>query len=321
VGLDRKHWPQARDSWPRVVVISAEAASGDDFLQWAADLRVQGRLDRVVIDECHLTFTAAYDYRKKLRGLVRLRSLGCPFVFLTGTLPPLSQRDFEGAMHLQEARYIRAPSHRTNTKYCVLRIGNGRWPMEVRRMVQKRVGSAKTGEKGVIYCGSREKCKVMAKLLGCHYYHGEREAFDAHFLAQREAGFQSWLRGETTYTVATAALGTGIDVPCITHVITVAERDPSGRVRGRYVGPESGWWVPPGDYNSARPPGPYIHIDAPKRAPSCCSGCPRGQHSCSGPGGLHILALQRGESGPIQIHHLLTTEAPHNATRFYDISQ
>jgi superfamily II DNA helicase RecQ len=97
-GLECKHWPEARDSWPRVVLVSAEAASSDDFLQWAADLRVRDRLDRVVIDECHLMFTAANEYRRKLRALVLLRNLGCPFVFLTGTLPPLCQRDFEEAI-------------------------------------------------------------------------------------------------------------------------------------------------------------------------------------------------------------------------------
>ena len=48
-GLDCKHWPEARESWPRVVLVSAEAASSDDFLQWAADLRVRGNLDRVVV--------------------------------------------------------------------------------------------------------------------------------------------------------------------------------------------------------------------------------------------------------------------------------
>ena len=94
-GLDCKHWPEARGSWPRVVLVSAEAASSDDFLQWATDLRVRDQLDRVVIDECHLTFTTADEYRRKLRGLVLLHNLGYPFVFLIGTLPPLCQREFE----------------------------------------------------------------------------------------------------------------------------------------------------------------------------------------------------------------------------------
>jgi superfamily II DNA helicase RecQ len=31
-GLDCKHWPKARGSWPRVILVSTEAASSDDFL-------------------------------------------------------------------------------------------------------------------------------------------------------------------------------------------------------------------------------------------------------------------------------------------------
>ncbi len=31
-GLDCKHWPEARDSWPRVVLVLVEAALSDDFL-------------------------------------------------------------------------------------------------------------------------------------------------------------------------------------------------------------------------------------------------------------------------------------------------
>jgi superfamily II DNA helicase RecQ len=32
-GLDYKYWPEARDSWPRVVLVSAEIVSSNDFLQ------------------------------------------------------------------------------------------------------------------------------------------------------------------------------------------------------------------------------------------------------------------------------------------------
>ena len=218
-GLDCKHWPEAQESWPRVVLVSAEAASSDDFLQWAADMRVRGKLDRVVIDECHLMFTAADEYRRKLRGLVLLCNLGCPFVFLTGTLPPLYQREFEEAMQLQNPLYICVSSHRVNVEYSVVRVKNRRGATEVQKLVDSRVAGLAPGEKGVIYCNSHLKCKVLAKRLGCHYYHGNPEDSKAHFIAQREAGFQAWLGGETVYIVATAALGTGIDVPGITYVI------------------------------------------------------------------------------------------------------
>lgn len=218
-GLECKQWPEAQDVWPRVTVISAEAAVGEDFLQWAADLSVRGRLDRIVIDECHLTFTAADEYRGKLRDLVLLRGLGCPFVFLTGTLPPLRQREFEEAMQLQNPLYIRASSHRLNVRYSVVRVKNGRGIAEVKKLVLSRRQDLAKGEKGVVYCASHAKCKALAQQLGCHYYHGLPSDSNAHFFAQRKEGFQAWLEGTTPYIVATAALGTGIDVPGIKHVI------------------------------------------------------------------------------------------------------
>ncbi|KAJ4220866.1 hypothetical protein NW757_014483 [Fusarium falciforme] len=190
-GLDCKSWPEARETWPRVTLVSAEAAITDDFLQWAADLSVRGRLDRVVIDECHLTFTAAETYRAKLRCLVLLRSLGYPFVFLTGTLPPLRQRDFEEAMQLQAPLYIRASSHRLNARYSVLRVRNGRGVIEVKKLVDSRLPRLSPGEKGVIYYTSHAKYRALTRQLSCHYYHAQRDNSDAQFVAQREQGFRA----------------------------------------------------------------------------------------------------------------------------------
>jgi len=101
----------------------------------------------------------------------------------------------------------------------VLRVRNGRGLIEAKKLVNARLRNLAPGEKGVIYCTSHAKCKALARQLGYYYYHGNPKDGDAHFLAQREAGFQAWLRGETPYMVATAALGTGINVLGITHVI------------------------------------------------------------------------------------------------------
>ena len=91
--------------------------------------------------------------------------------------------------------------------------------MEAKKLVDARLGSLVPGEKGVIYYTSYAKCKVLAQQLSCYYYYGNPKDNDAYFLAQREVGFQAWLRGEAPYIVATAALGTGINVPGITHVV------------------------------------------------------------------------------------------------------
>ncbi|SPJ72407.1 uncharacterized protein FTOL_02135 [Fusarium torulosum] len=173
---------------------------------WAANLSVNGRLDRVVIDECHLSFTAAETYRSKLRGLALLWSLGCPFVFLTGTLPPLRQRDFEEAMQLQDPLYIRASSHRLNVYYAVLRVRNEWGVMEVKRRVEARLSHLRN-------------VRPSPASSAATPYHALRDNSDSQFITQRGEGFQAWLRGEAPYIVATAALGTGIDVAGITHVI------------------------------------------------------------------------------------------------------
>jgi superfamily II DNA helicase RecQ len=112
-------------------------------------------------------------------------------VFLTRTLPPLCQREFEEAMQLQSPLYIRASSHRVNVTYSVLQVWNVRGPMEAKKLVEARLRNLAPGKKGVIYCTSHAKCKVLARQLGCHYYHGNPQDSDAHFLAQREAGFQA----------------------------------------------------------------------------------------------------------------------------------
>ncbi|KAL2208332.1 P-loop containing nucleoside triphosphate hydrolase protein, partial [Sarocladium strictum] len=170
--LECKQWPEAQDLWPRVTVISAEAA-------------------------CHLNFTATDEYRSKLRDLVLLWGLGCLF-------NPL---------------YIRALSHRLNVQYSIIRVKNGRGIAKVKKLVLSRQQDLTKGEKGVVYCASHAKCKALAQQLGYHYYHGLPSDSNAYFFAQRKEGFQAWLEGTTLYIVATAALGTGINVPSIKHII------------------------------------------------------------------------------------------------------
>ncbi|KAL2201943.1 hypothetical protein CC79DRAFT_1351456 [Sarocladium strictum] len=190
-GLECKQWPEAQDVWPR-----------------AADLSVRGRLDRIVINECHLTFTAADEYRGKLRDL----------------------REFKEVMQLQNPLYIQASSHRLNVRYSVVRVKNGRGIAKVKKLVLSHRQDLAKGEKGVVYCASHAKCKVLAQQLGCHYYHGLPSDSNAHFFAQRKEGFQAWLEGTTLYIVATAALGTGIDMPGIKHAVICDNCEQESRV-------------------------------------------------------------------------------------------
>lgn len=87
-------------------------------------------------------------------------------------------------MQLQHPLYIRALSHCINAYYLVLRVCNRRGLMEVKKLVEAWVGLLAPGEKGVVYCTSYVKCKALARLMGCYYYHGDlNEGGDVHFLA------------------------------------------------------------------------------------------------------------------------------------------
>ncbi|KAF5544142.1 recQ family helicase [Fusarium napiforme] len=219
-GIHCQMWPEARTTFPRVTVVSAEAAVTDSFLQWAAELSSKGRLDRVVIDECHVVITAGETYRSKLRELVRLRDLGRPCIFMTGTLPPSRQHDFEQAMLLSTPLYIRSSSHRTTMRYSVLRVANGKDITEVLRLVRARQARMKPGERGIVFCDYYAKCQAVSKQLHCFWYHALRGDEESHRKVQRDQGFRDWVAGSgNQYIAATSAMGTGLDFPGVTHII------------------------------------------------------------------------------------------------------
>ena len=58
-GVTYAEWSVEQPGVALLVLVSMEAAATDDFLAWARHLHDTQQLDRIVIDECHLTVTAA----------------------------------------------------------------------------------------------------------------------------------------------------------------------------------------------------------------------------------------------------------------------
>jgi hypothetical protein len=86
-------------------------------------LRKRKLLRRVVLDECHLSFTAS-DYRPKLQQLGHLQVLRCPMILLTTTLPPVRVDELREAMHISDFRLIRISTVRANIRYMARRCPN-----------------------------------------------------------------------------------------------------------------------------------------------------------------------------------------------------
>lgn len=215
VSIEYYEWVEGVQGQPAtVVVVSADCAGSWGFLQFASQLVQQNKLRRVVIDECHLSYISS-DYRERLARLRNLRSLACPFVLLTATQPPCLEHELAEAMLVRTARYIRAITVRPNICYLVQRCQPGRLiesAVQICRQWQRQLA----GDKGIVYCRTRETSQEVALELGCPFYHA---GLDPEGRVLRVAG---WVESGGLI-VATSALGTGVDYPGIKRILHVDE--------------------------------------------------------------------------------------------------
>ncbi|KAI7228335.1 hypothetical protein KC365_g8524, partial [Hortaea werneckii] len=114
--IEHIEWQPGERRDAPLVIVSVEAAGSKDFCKYARMLISQQKLDRIVVDKCHLTVTAV-EYRPSMVDLTAIRVLRTQFVYLTATLPPAMQAEFEERNHLLRPRTIRAPSNRSNLFY------------------------------------------------------------------------------------------------------------------------------------------------------------------------------------------------------------
>ena len=102
-----------------LVIVVAEAVCTERFLDYARALVNRQRLDRIVIDECHLSITAN-DYRPCMSQLGWFtRQVMAQTVWLTATLPLVMQEEFVQRNKLVKPRIIRESTNQRNIKYIV----------------------------------------------------------------------------------------------------------------------------------------------------------------------------------------------------------
>ncbi len=210
VKIECIEWKAGEANSATVVVVSADRATGWEFMNYASQLNRDKLLRRVIINECHLTFTSS-DWRPKLAQVKNLRLLQCLMVLLTATLPPLAEVELGKAMLIPLATYIWASTVRANTRYTVQGCVRGK-AEETALAVCRRQQERLDGMKGVVYCWVRAQCEDMACELGCPYYHAG--------VVDREGGLERWLDGGG-WIIATSALRTGVDFPGIVFVLHV----------------------------------------------------------------------------------------------------
>jgi superfamily II DNA helicase RecQ len=209
-GIECIEWRHGEVNPATVVIVSADIAVSLGFLSYARLLCKKKLLRRIFLDEGHLTFTSS-DWRPKLAQLKVLRSLDCPMVLLSATIPPILEIKLADCMLIHNARYIRCSTVRPHHRYHVQNCRRGELQAQTLQLC-RRLGASfvSNQKKGVIYCRTRATCEVMATELGCAHYHAG--------VIDRAERLEQWSeRGG--WIVATGALGTGVDFPGILVVV------------------------------------------------------------------------------------------------------
>ncbi|KAK0822603.1 hypothetical protein LTR73_009190 [Friedmanniomyces endolithicus] len=173
--IDHIEWSSGERRESGLVLVTAEAASTKDFVIYAQALIAQQKLDRVVVDECDLTVTAA-SYRKSIVDVTLIRSLPTQFVYLTATLPPSMYAESEERNYLLHLKVIRASSNRPNLFYMVRKIKNGNGSLLEQAAAKAQDAWNRSNlfnisqDKIILYVRTRDEAIELASLLDCTVY-------------------------------------------------------------------------------------------------------------------------------------------------------
>jgi hypothetical protein len=177
MGIECVEWDSCRPhEWAQIVLVTPEAAVGDAFANFMHRQQMMGRLDRIVVDKCHVVLDSTKSWRVRILGLRRLVMMESQLVYLTATLRPQDETEFLKLMALPEERenchWFRGPTTRKNVVYKV-QLYDRKQELEVvqqlverkRQWIEENVGQI------VVYCETVELAERLAEILNCACYH------------------------------------------------------------------------------------------------------------------------------------------------------
>jgi len=232
-------WDSRRPhEWAQIMFVTPEAAVGEAFGHFINRQRLMGRLDRIVIDECHVVLDSVGGFRSRMLALRQLVRAETQMVYLTATLRPRDEQQFIEVMGLpgkQQCEWFRGKTTRKNIRYSIHEYeveGEGEGEEEaVRALVTRLRRKYPPPGQIVVYCGTRARTKRMAAVLDAVCFH--REVGSA---AKKKEIVQQLTSGERHLFTATNALGLGVDAPhirVVLHVGTVRQMRQYAQESGR----------------------------------------------------------------------------------------
>ena len=207
-------------TFENLTLVSIESIVTSSFIRQVQGLITSSKLDRIIIDECHLLITAR-SYRSIMFRFKELLVLRTQFVFLTGTLPYSFEDELKRSLLLDNLTIIRASSTRLNISYRV-HVYKSREEeqrvFEIKSYIDSFITREfiSTKDKVLVFCPSVLDAELVASILDYSYYTSS--------LAEDLKGstlntFLTCFGDSNRILVSTSALEEGIDYPNIRLVV------------------------------------------------------------------------------------------------------
>jgi superfamily II DNA helicase RecQ len=207
LGLECQEWDARRkihDSC--ILLVTPEAAVSQGFMNYLRKLQVMDRLDRIVIDECHILLNTRLDFRRKLQKLRKVVEFAVQLVLLTATLPVSKESELLSMISIEGPVMFREQTTRHNIAYSIRRCNAEDIDDMVKNIVEGQVDG-----RIIVYGGRVDRCKELAELLSCAAYIAES--------GEKTEALQEWIENKSRVIVGTNALGLGIDVDDVRLVL------------------------------------------------------------------------------------------------------
>jgi superfamily II DNA helicase RecQ len=211
--IDCMRWTKPTVERRTIVVVVSDTCTSQEFLCYVRDLFLRECLASVYFDEAH-TFRTEAHFRHKFEMFRRL-ALAVPWIFLTATLPPSMETEFEKSLAMTNPRpqYIRAATNRSKTLYSVIRARDGNLVKELTERLNQMAEDLVEGEKVLVFCRSVTMVKRIAENIRCCSYYAKQ--------SMKSDSLKAWERGEEKIMIATSALGAGLDMKSVMGVFHI----------------------------------------------------------------------------------------------------
>ncbi|KAH0558842.1 hypothetical protein GP486_004521 [Trichoglossum hirsutum] len=207
LGLECAEWDarkKMRDC--SILLVTPESVISKGFMTYMRKLHGMDRLDRIVIDECHILLNTQLDFRRRLQNMRKVVEFNVQLVLLTATLPVSKESELLSMISIEAPLIFREGTTRHNIAYKVRRCN----AEDINDVVKNIVERQEDG-RVIVYGGQVDRCKELAKLLSCAVYIAESE--------EKTKALQEWVENKSRVIVGTNALGLGIDVDDIRLVL------------------------------------------------------------------------------------------------------